>query len=130
MTCKVIDRPPAACHAGGMDAWLVWPGRVYPAAGLLVLGVGLVLMGIKAGVVGGRGRPNSWPAWALVYLFTFRGVVVGVCLVSAGLAWIDQVGWLLAASVCVGLGELLESSYYIGVLRWGQRRGSLPSLSP
>jgi hypothetical protein len=53
-----------------------------------------------------------------------------VCLVVAGLAWIDQVAWLLAASACVGLGELLESSYYIGVLRWGQRRGSLPSLSP
>jgi hypothetical protein len=113
-----------------MDALLVWPERVYPAAGLLVLGVGLVLVGIKAGVAGGRGRPNSWPEWALVYLFTFRGVVVGVCLVLAGVAWMDQVAWLLAASACVGLGELLESSYYIGVLRWGERRGSLPSPSP
>jgi hypothetical protein len=113
-----------------MDALLVWPGREYPAVGLVVLGVALVLLGVKAGVAGGRRRSNSWPEWALVYLFTFRRVVVGVCLVLAGLAWIDQVAWLLAASACVGLGELLESSYYIGVLRWGQRRGSLPSLSP
>jgi hypothetical protein len=130
MTCKVIDPPPVACDADGMDALLVWSGRVYPAVGLLVFGVGLVLAGVRAAVVGGRGRPNTWPEWALVYLFTFRGVVVGVCLVSAGVAWIEQVAWLLAASACVGLGELLESSYYIGVLQWGQRRGSLPSLSP
>jgi hypothetical protein len=114
---------------GAMDALLVWPGRVYPALGLLVLGLGLVLRGVQVAVVRGR-RTNTWPDWALVYLFTFRGVVVGVCLVSAGLAWLDQVAWLLAASACVGLGELLESSYYIGVLHWGQRRGSLPSLSP
>jgi hypothetical protein len=113
-----------------MDAVLVWPARVYPAAGLVVLGVGLVLIGVKTGVAGGRARPISWPEWALVYLFTFRGVVVGACLVAAGLAWIDQVAWLLAASACVGLGELLESSYYIGVLRWGQRRGSLPLPGP
>jgi hypothetical protein len=113
-----------------MDALLVWPGRVYPALGLLVLGVGLVLVGVKAAVGSAHGRTSTWPDWALVYLFTFRGVVVGVCLVSAGIAWIDQVAWLLAASACVGLGELLESTYYIGVLRWGQRRGSLPRLRP
>ncbi len=35
------------------------------------------------------------------------------------------VAWLFAACVCIGLGELLESSYYIGVLRWGQRTSLL-----
>jgi hypothetical protein len=29
---------------------------------------------------------------------------------------------LMAAFVCVGMGELLESSYYISVLRWRQRQ--------
>jgi hypothetical protein len=64
-----------------------------------------------------------------VYLVAFRRTVVGLCLAAAGAAWLSEVTWLLAVSVCVGIGELLESSYYIGVLRWGQRSGSVPSLS-
>jgi hypothetical protein len=113
-----------------MDALLVWPWRTYPALALLLLGVTLVLGGLEAALASRQGQPKGWPEWALVYLFAFRRVVVGLCLAAAGVAWIDQVPWLLAASACVGLGELLESSYYIGVLRWGQRRGSLPSPSP
>ncbi len=41
---------------------------------------------------------------------------------AAGVAWIEQVPWLLAASTCLGAGELVGSTYYIVVLRWGQRR--------
>jgi hypothetical protein len=48
--------------------------------------------------------------------------VVGLCLASAGVAWLTDLRWLLAVAVCIGIGELLESSYYIAVLRWGQRR--------
>jgi hypothetical protein len=59
---------------------------------------------------------------ALAYLYLFRRVVVGLALVGAGVAWVEQVPWLLAACVCIGVGELLESSYYIAVLRWGQHR--------
>jgi hypothetical protein len=58
---------------------------------------------------------------ALTYLYTFRRVVVGLCVIGAGIGWFEQVPWLFAASVCVGIGEWLESSYYIGVLRWGQQ---------
>jgi hypothetical protein len=97
---------------------------------VLLVGLGLVLAGMLAAVSQRRRGPKGWPEWALVYLFTFRRVVVGLCLVATGVAWVNQVPWLLAASICVGLGELLESSYYIGVLRWGQRRGSIPSPSP
>ena len=67
-------------------------------------------------------RPPGGPERALAYLYSFRRVVVGLALVGAGAAWVEQVPWLLAACVCIGVGELLESSYYIGVLRWGQRR--------
>ena len=130
MTSEVIGRLPRACHPGGMDALLLWPGRTYPSVALLLVGLTLVLAGLEVVLASRQGRPKGWPEWGLVYLFAFRRVVVGVCLAAAGVAWIDQVAWLLAASVCVGLGELLESSYYIGVLRWGQRRGSLPSPSP
>jgi hypothetical protein len=70
---------------------------------------------------------KAGPEVAFAYLYTFRRVVVGLALVGAGVGWAAQVPWLLAASVCIAIGELLETSYYIGVLRWGQRRGRLLS---
>jgi hypothetical protein len=69
------------------------------------------------------GRQQGGTERALAYLHLFRRVVVGLALVSAGVAWVAQVPWLLAACLCIAIGELLESSYYIEVLRWGQRHG-------
>lgn len=100
---------------------MAWSGRFYVACALLLVGAGLVLTGLA--YVPRRGRqPRAWLAWAFVYLYGFRRVVVGICLVAAGVAWIEQVPWLLAASTCIGAGELVESTYYIVVLRWGRRR--------
>ncbi len=68
-------------------------------------------------------RPRrDGPDGALAYLYVFRRVVVGLALVGAGVGWAAQVPWLLAAGLCIAVGELLESSYYIGVLRWGAAR--------
>ena len=64
---------------------------------------------------------RTWPGWALSYLYAFRCVVVGLCLVGMSVGWLAGVPWLFAASLCIGLGELVESTYYIVVLRWGQR---------
>jgi hypothetical protein len=77
-------------------------------------------------------RPLSPPAGettlAFRYLFLFRRVVVSLAIVGAVLAWAYQFPALTAALVCVGIGELLESSYYISVLRWQQKGGRpLPS---
>jgi hypothetical protein len=41
------------------------------------------------------------------------------------IAWFAQIQWLLMASLCVATGELVESTYYILVLCWGQRTGRL-----
>ena len=71
-------------------------------------------------------RRQGGPERALEYLYIFRLVVVGLALVGAAIAWLEQVPWLLAACVCIGVGELLESSYYIGVLRWGRQVGPDP----
>jgi len=76
--------------------------------------------GVQSGLAG---RQQGGTERALAYLYLFRRVVVGLALVGAGAAWAAQVPWLLAACVCIAVGELLESSYYIGVPRWGQRRG-------
>ena len=67
------------------------------------------------------GTPAGETALAFRYLFLFRRVVVGLAIVGAVLAWVYQAPALTAALVCVGIGELLESSYYISVLRWRER---------
>ena len=64
--------------------------------------------------------PAGETALAFRYLFLFRRVIVSLTIVGAVLAWAYQFPALTAALVCVGIGELLESSYYIGVLRWRQ----------
>jgi hypothetical protein len=86
----------------------------------ILVGLGLMLAGL-----GGVPRPGSWPGWAMAYLVVFRRVVVGACLVGVGIGLVQGWTWLVAVGVCVGIGEFLESSYYMGVLRWGQRRGTV-----
>ena len=68
---------------------------------------------------------RTWPEWALSYLYTFRAVVVGTCLLLAGLGWTLHIGWLLAAGMCIAAGEFVESTYYIMVLKWAERTGRL-----
>jgi hypothetical protein len=99
---------------------LTLPWRAYPAAVLVLLGVGLVAAGVRRASADLR-RHQSGPQWAFTYLYVFRRVIVGLALVGAGAAWSWQAPGLLAACVCIGVGELLESTYYIEVLRWGQR---------
>jgi len=74
-------------------------------------------------------RPISPPAdetrLAFRYLILFRRVVVSLAAVGAALAWAYQIPALTAALVCVGIGEWLESSYYITVLRWRQRHAAV-----
>jgi hypothetical protein len=105
-----------------IEQLLALPWRGYPATLLVLLGAGLVAAGLRA-ALGYRGQQQSGPEWAFAYLYVFRRIVVGLALVGAGLAWSWQAPGLLAASLCIGLGELLESTYYIEVLRWGQRQG-------
>ena len=68
---------------------------------------------------------RSWAAWALTYLYVFRVVVVGGCLGLLVVAWIAHIQWLVMASACIAIGECVESSYYIIVLRWAERSGRL-----
>jgi hypothetical protein len=110
-----------------MEEILTWPGRTYPALAMLLVAAWLVVAGLQAAL--SARRPKNWPAWALLYLVAFRRTLVGLCLAGAGVAWLADVSWLLAASICIGIGELVESSYYIAVLRWGQHSGAIPSLS-
>lgn len=103
-----------------MTEILLEPWRFYPALCLALVGGALVLAGLRSG-------PGQWLAHpgagrALIYLSTFRRVVVGLAVIGAAVGWAENVPWLLAASVTVGIGEWLESSYYIMVLRWARSR--------
>ncbi len=96
----------------------------YLPVGLALVGVLLIgdgLLALRPGI-----RPRSWPGWAHTYLHAFRGVAVGACLVAAAWGWSEHIGWLLAASVCIAIGEFLESSYYDVVLAWGTRNRRFP----
>lgn len=68
-----------------------------------------------------RHHAKTWPEWALTYLHVFRMVVVGTCLVLVAGAWLAHIQWLLWAAGCIAIGEFVESTYYILVLRWGER---------
>ena len=83
-------------------------------------------------ILSGRAHLSHAPArlanddLAFSYLYTFRRIIIVLALIGAGVAWAEQVSGLFAAFVCIGIGELIECSYYLGVLRWEQRR-ALPS---
>jgi ABC-type arginine/histidine transport system permease subunit len=103
-----------------MDQIFTQSVRLELAVVLVLMGVGLVVAGVLS-VARASDRQRSWPQWALTYLYVFRRVVVGLCLIGAGVGLAEAIPWLLAASLCIGFGEFLESSYYISVLRWGRR---------
>ncbi|MBV9169357.1 MAG: hypothetical protein JOZ81_04660 [Chloroflexi bacterium] len=83
---------------------------------LVLLGAAVVGAGVHAALTGDW--HHGGPVTALAYLVTFRRMVVGLALAGAGFALLANIPWLLWASACIGVGELLESSYYIGVLRY------------
>lgn len=66
--------------------------------------------------------PAAVPERAYAYLTAFRRLVVTAALVGAALAWSHELPWVAAALLSIGVGELLESSYYLNVLAWGERR--------
>jgi hypothetical protein len=61
-------------------------------------------------------NPHTQIAYA--YLYGFRRTIPPLAAIGSIVAWL--LGWeaLAAGLVCVAIGELLESSYYINVLRW------------
>ena len=105
-----------------VDQLLLLPWRVYPAAALALFGAGLFAAGIRAGAAY-CGQRQSSPEWALAYLYVFRRVVVGLALLAAGVGWYWQAPGVVGAGLCIAVGEFLESTYYIEVMRWGQRHG-------
>jgi hypothetical protein len=72
-------------------------------------------------------RHRSWPEWARTYVNVFRTVIVAICIAAAIYGWWAHIAWLLAAGTTIGLGELLECTYYLAILDWGQRTRRISS---
>ena len=126
MTSEVIDAARMVCDGAGMNEIVNEPWRLYPALVVAAIGIGLVVGGMRSGP--GAWRAHHGPERAFVYLYTFRRVVVGLALIAAALGWAAQIGWLLGASVTIGIGEWLESSYYLLVMnRLGPGRSAPPA---
>jgi hypothetical protein len=62
---------------------------------------------------------------AFLYLNVFRLTVVGGCVLLMLVGWLANISWLFMLSLCVAGEELVETTYYIVVLRWGQRTGRI-----
>jgi hypothetical protein len=64
---------------------------------------------------------------AYAYLWGFRRTIPPLAAIGSLIAWLF--GWqgLAAALLCVSIGELLETSYYINVLRWAERANHRPA---
>ena len=73
----------------------------------------------------GMKQAVSWVDWARRYLYVFRVVVVGLCIIGAIVGWLTNIQWLFAAASVIGVGELLESTYYLVVIDWGTRSGRI-----
>lgn len=89
--------------------------RAYPAAVLMALGCLLVLRGVRR-CAAAWPHPASGLMQPAVWMRGFRATVVGLALAGSGAAWLWHIGWLLAASLIIGAGELLESSLDIDAL--------------
>jgi hypothetical protein len=123
ITSRVIASIRPVCEAGRVKPFAGIQAGDFAAVLLVLLGSALAVAGVLA-IPRGQARPGSALESALVYLHVFRRVVVGLCVVCAGIGIAEHVSWLVAASSCIGVGEFLESSYYIGVIEWGRTRPS------
>ncbi len=97
--------------------------RIMPVVVLVPLGGGLMLGGLARGTR--RWRHSQGRTRALTYVYAFRRFALGACLVAWAIGWAADVSWLVAAATCIGIGEVLECSYYIAVMRWGAARLSV-----
>jgi hypothetical protein len=94
---------------------------------IVVMGLGvasllLIGCGVRRTIRTWR-QPRALADWSLFYLYAFRRIVVGLCCLGVAVGLDSGTDWLAAASTCVGIGELIESSYYINLLTWRRSAG-------
>ncbi|MDZ4278376.1 MAG: hypothetical protein U1B78_04480 [Dehalococcoidia bacterium] len=104
-----------------MDALVELSWRAYPAAAIIAAGLALAALG-AAGLARGYLLPVRDRSKPIVWVSGFRMAVVGMAVTGLGAAWLWQQVWLLALALAIGGEELLETSFVLYVLRWGQKQ--------
>ena len=100
-----------------MEALMDLSWRLYIALPLMVLGTALAVLGIKRGANGLICALRGDLAQLVTLMEGFRLAIVGLALTGIGAAWAWNLTWLLALSLVIGAGEMLESSIDIFALR-------------
>jgi hypothetical protein len=108
-----------------MDGFFDLSWRSYPAAIMIVFGLITGVIGIYQ-ATGRAMRTAPTRITLLPRIQGFRIAVIGFALAALGISWITQQLWLFVVALGVGGEEMLESSFYIWVLR-RERRATLPS---
>lgn len=94
-----------------MDSFLALPWRHGPAIVLALLGTALAIHGVR-----GMPNPTRQHVDIMAWLYGFRRMVAGLGVALFGIAWLQQLPWLLVIAIAAGLQEIRESSAYIGTL--------------
>jgi hypothetical protein len=100
-----------------LSVHLSW--RLYLALPLMALGAAFAVWGAKRGLKGLLYAVRGDSAQLVPFMEGFRATIIGLALVGIGAAWIWHLTWLLAISLAVGGGELLETSLILFALRHG-----------
>ena len=95
-------------------AELTW--RVFPASVMMVVGVGVVLFGLRVEIKGIRlSRDDASKMITVVQ--GFRIAVIGLALAGVGASWNWNILWLFVLSLAFGGEEIMESSVHLFILR-------------
>ena len=93
---------------------LAW--RLYPATALMAIGATVLWLGLRM-AWRGLARPMGDPTKMQTFVRGFRVAVIGVTLAGLGAAWSWHLTWLFVLSLVFGIGEILESSTHLAILR-------------
>lgn len=105
------------------------PVRFYASLAMMVVGAWVAVRGLRSEVRSIRMSPAD-PAKSMALMQSFRVCVIGLALVTLGIAWMAEQLWLALIAGAIAGEELFESSMAIGAMRAGgpgvrPRRNSL-----
>lgn len=92
-----------------MEAFWEWPHRLYPAAVLMLAGLGVAARGDFLLVRGAR-LPVGTPGKNLTWMRGFRMAVLGASVAAAGAGWLWDIPALAVAGLVIGFEETIETS--------------------
>lgn len=94
------------------------PVRFYVSIAMMAVGGWIVVRGLRSEVRSIR-MPAADPAKSMALMQSFRVCIIGLALLTLGIAWMTEQLWLALIAAAIGGEELFESSMAIGAMRAG-----------